>query len=185
MTQPGGRLSVPGETKCFAPLFQIGKIDTLHGGMTMAEVTHDQVKLMLQLYETRREPRLREARDWYFMNFHPATLDDVSRICPPGSKENASMRMVISYWDMVANIVNRGLIDEEFFFESSGEQWYVWQCLKPIVEALRSRSKNPHQWAQLEEHARRFEAWRERRAPGSVEASRAQIAAMLQQTRKA
>jgi hypothetical protein len=151
----------------------------------MAEVTHDQVKLMLQLYETRREPRLREARDWYFMNFHPASIDDVARICPPGSKENASMRMVISYWDMVANIVNRGLINEEFFFENSGEQWYVWECLKPIVEALRTRSKNPHQYGQLEEHARRFEAWREKRAPGSVQASRAQIAAMLQQETKA
>jgi hypothetical protein len=151
----------------------------------MAAVTHDQVNLMLQLYETRREARLREAREWFFMNFHPASIDDVPRICPPGSKENASMRMVISYWDMVANIVNRGLIDEEFFFENSGEQWYVWQCLKPIVGALRARSKNPHQYSQLEQHATRFEAWREKRAPGSVEASWAQIAAMLQQESKA
>ncbi len=95
------------------------------------------------------------------------------------------MRMVISYWDMVANIVNRGLINEEFFFENSGEQWYVWQCMKPIVGALRARSKNPHQYVQLEEHASRFEVWREKRAPGSVEASRAQIAAMLQQSPKA
>src|SRR5579864_9106552 len=150
----------------------------------MAEVTHEQTNLMLRLYENRREPRLREARDWYFMNFHPASIEDVNRICPPGSKENASMRMVISYWDMVANIVNRGLIDEEFFFETSGEQWFVWECLKPIVADLRARSKSPRQFAQLEEHAKRFEAWREKRAPGSVEASRAQIAAMLQQASK-
>jgi hypothetical protein len=31
------------------------------------------------------------------------------------------MRMVVSYWEMAASIVNRGLIDEEFFFENSGE----------------------------------------------------------------
>jgi hypothetical protein len=144
----------------------------------MGQVTHDQVNLMLRLYEERREPRLREARDWYFMNFHPASIEEMLQICPPGSKENASMRMVLSYWDMVANIVNRGLIDEEFYFENSGEQWFVWERMKPIAGTARARSKNPHQYAQLEEHVRRLEAWREKRAPGSVETSRAQIAAM-------
>src|SRR5271167_1526766 len=113
----------------------------------MGEVTHEQVNLMLRLYDIRREPRLREARDWYIRNFRPTSLEDVTNLAAPNSEESAFMRMVLSYWDMAANIVNRGLIDEEFFFESSGEQWYVWQCLKPIVEALRSRSKNPHQYA--------------------------------------
>ena len=32
----------------------------------MGKVTHDQANLMLRLYEMRREPALREARDWYF-----------------------------------------------------------------------------------------------------------------------
>jgi hypothetical protein len=146
----------------------------------MGEVTHEQVKLMLQLYDTRREARLREAREWYLAHFHPASLDDIGRLCPPGSKENASMRMVLSYWDMAANIVNRGLIEEEFFFQNSGEQWFVWERIKPVVGAMRTRSKNPHQFAQLEEHAKRLEAWREKRAPGSVEVSRAQMAAQKQ-----
>jgi hypothetical protein len=150
----------------------------------VGQVTHDQVNLMLRLYEERREPRMREARDWYFMNFHPASIEEMGQICPPGSKENASMRMVISYWDMVANIVNRGLIDEEFFFESSGEQWFVWERIRPVVDTMRTRSKNPHQFGRLEEHVKRLEAWREKRAPGSVAASRAQIAAMQQAAAK-
>ena len=37
------------------------------------------------------------------------------------------MRMVLGYWDMVANIVNRGLIEEEFFFENTNEQWVAWE----------------------------------------------------------
>lgn len=147
----------------------------------MGVVTHEQVNLMLRLYEERREERLREARDWYFMNFHPTSSEEMMRVCPPGSRENASMRMVISYWEMVAGIVNRGLIDEEFFFENSGEQWIVWERMKPLVSTMRARSKNPHQFSQLEEHVGRLEAWREKRAPGSIEAMRAQIAAMTQQ----
>ena len=87
----------------------------------MAKVTHDHADLLLRLYEIRREPKMREARDWYFSKFHPATLDDIQKQAPMGSPESAYMRMVISYWNMAASIVNRGLIDEAFFFENTGE----------------------------------------------------------------
>jgi hypothetical protein len=88
------------------------------------------------------------------------------------------MRMVISYWDTVANIVNRGLIDEEFFFESTGEQWIVWERLKPVVAGWRSMFKNPQAFARLEEHVKRLEAWREKNSPGSTEAMRQMMAAI-------
>jgi hypothetical protein len=138
----------------------------------MGDVTHEQVNLMLKLYDARREPLLREAREWYLSKFKPQSPEDMARLCPPGSKESAYMRMVVSYWQMVAGIVNRGLIDEAFFFENSGEQWFVWERLKPVVGGMRARTKNPEQFGQLEEHAKRFEAWREKRAPGSGEAMR-------------
>jgi hypothetical protein len=142
----------------------------------MGEVTHEQVNLMLRLYDDRREPRLREARDWFMSSFHPTSADEMMQLCPPGSKENASMRMVVSYWEMVASIVNRGLIDDDFFFENSGEQWMVWERMKPVVATMRARYKNPHQFGNLEEHVKRLEAWREKRAPGTTEAMRQMVA---------
>jgi hypothetical protein len=138
----------------------------------MGEVTHEQVNLMLRLYDTRREPRLREAREWFAANFNPTTPEEVMKICPPGSQENAFMRMVVSYWEMVSSIVNRGLIDEEFFFENSGEQWMVWERMKVIAPAFRAMFKNPHAFENLQKHVERLEAWREKHAPGSTEASR-------------
>jgi hypothetical protein len=148
----------------------------------MGQVTHEQVNLMLQLYEMRREPRLREARAWFVSNFHPKTVEEAMKICPPGSEANASFRMVMSYWEMAANIVSRGLIDEEFFFENTGEQWIVWENAKAIAPAWRAMFKNPHAWERLEEHASRLEAWREKRAPGSNEATRAALARMVSQS---
>ena len=106
------------------------------------------------------------------------------KLCPPGGKENAFMRMVISYWEMVAGIVNRGLIDEDLFFESTGEQWMVWDRIKPILPVWRTMFKNPHVFAQLEEHIKRLDAWREKRAPGSTEAMRQLMAQMAQMTAK-
>lgn len=144
----------------------------------MGDVTHDQANLLLRLYELRREPRMREARDWYFANFNPTSLEDMNKQAPPGTAGNASVRMVTSYWEMAASMVNRGLIDEDFFFENTGEQWAVWSRIKNVVPAMRERSKNPHHFGNLEKHAARMEAWREKRAPGSGEAMQRMMAQM-------
>ena len=138
----------------------------------MGDVTHDQANLLLRLYEMRREPRMREAREWFMKNFRPTSLEEMATLAPPGSAGDASVRMLISYWEMAASIVNRGLIDEEFFFENTGEQWAVWGRIRGLLPAIRERSMNPHQYANLEKHVARFEAWREKRAPGSGEALR-------------
>ena len=138
----------------------------------MGNATHEQVNLMLKLYDLRREPKLREGRDWYFQNFFVKNAEDVMRIAPFGSQENTYMRMVMGYWDMVAGIANRGLVDEELFFESTGEQWGVWERVKPTVAAFRTMFSNPKFLSNFEEHCRRYEAWREKTAPGSGEAMR-------------
>ena len=138
----------------------------------MADVTHEQVDLMLKLYDLRREPKLREARDWFAANFHVKNAEEATKLVPFGSKENTYMRMVAGYWEMVASIVNRGLIDENFFFENTGEQWGVWEQLQPIVGQFRTTFRNPMFLKNLEEQNKRMEAWREKQAPGSTEAMR-------------
>ncbi len=150
----------------------------------MGEVTHEQVNLMLRLYDIRREPRLREARDWFIREFTPASGDDAQKLAPPNSQENAFMRMVLGYWDMVANIVNRGLIDEEFFFENTNEQWVAWERAKPAILAWRESLHNPILFASLEEHCKRLDAWREKRAPGSSQTMRQMLAQTPQTAQK-
>lgn len=151
----------------------------------MGEVTNEQVNLMLRLFEERREPRLREAREWFSANFRVKDMEELMRVCPFGSKENAFMRMVLGYWEMVASIVNRGLIDEDFFFESTGEQWMVFEQVKPVLAAWRATFSSPKFLANLEEQVKRLEAWREKRNPGSTEAIRKFIAQMQQSAQSA
>ena len=138
----------------------------------MGEVTYEQANLLLRLYELRRESRLREARAWFYSHFEAGTPEELLKKYPMGSAESASLRMVITYWDMAAGLVNRGLIDDEMFFENSAEGWIVWERMKALVPAQRTRLKNPAYLAHLENFARRYEAWRERTAPGSLEAFR-------------
>src|SRR5262249_10344940 len=103
------------------------------GGFAMSQITYDEVNLMLRLYDLRRESRLRQARAWFTDNFHPTSPEEMMEKYPQGSEENTYIRMVISYWEMVASIVNRGLINDELFFESNGEIWVVWDRMRGIV----------------------------------------------------
>jgi hypothetical protein len=144
----------------------------------MGQATHEQADLMLKLYDARREPKLREARKWFFSSFNPTNFDEVVKYFMGPGEEGAYIRMVASYWDMVANYANRGLVDEEFLFETSGEQWIIWERLKPVIAQWREAFKNPHHFGHLEEHARRYEAWREKRAPGSNDHMRQVLARM-------
>ena len=132
----------------------------------MGQVTHDQANLLLRLYELRRDPRMREAREWFLTDFSAATFEEFYKKYPPGSKENASYRMVVSYWDMCAGMVNRGLIDDELFFENGGEAWVVYHKTKELAGSMRQAMKNPTVLKHLEDLGKRLEAWRERTAPG-------------------
>lgn len=146
----------------------------------MGDVNHQQAELLLKLYDLRREPKLRQARAWLVGIPNLQSLQDVQTQCPPGSDQNAFLRQVISYWEMCASLVNRGLLDEEFFFENTGEQWIVWERVKGAVSDIRAAFKNPYFAKNLEDHVTRLEAWREKRAPGSNEAIRAYVRAMTE-----
>ena len=134
--------------------------------------THEQAQLHLQIYEQRREPRLRQARDWFFKNYFIDSLDDVMRIAPPGTEQNAFVMMVFSYWDQACALLNYGLLHEDLFFETSGEFYGVWDRVASHIEQGRERWKNKLFLAHVEKAAKRFETWIETRSPGHLEIMR-------------
>ena len=147
----------------------------------MSQVNQEHVNLLLKLYDLRREEKLRKARAWLGSEFQAANLEELGQKYPPGSEHEPYLRMVISYLDMVAVIVNRGAIEEELFLETTGEHFLVWEKIKHLVPAIREFYKAPTFCQNLEKLAARTEQWREKRAPGSTEAFRQ----MLQQRAKA
>ena len=86
-----------------------------------ARATYDHATLILQLYEMRREERMRKARARFVASFRPKTLDELAAVCPPGSDESASYRMVVTYWEMVASFITANVLDQELFFQSGRE----------------------------------------------------------------
>jgi hypothetical protein len=135
--------------------------------MRMGRSTYDEVNLMLHLYDMRREHGLRTARSWFLENFRAASSEEVARKYPEGGTEAESIKMVLTYWEMAASIVNRGLVGDELFFESNGELWVVWEWIRPFVPIWRQAYQNPHLFSNVEEASKRMEIWREAKAPGS------------------
>ena len=134
--------------------------------------THEQAQLHLQVYDLRREPRLRQARDWFQQNYHAETLEEAMRIGAPGTEHGNFVGMVIGYWEQVTALLNYGLLNEDLFFETSGEFFGVWEQLKTVVPQFREAFHEPHMLANLEKAAKRFEAWSDKRSPGHIAAMR-------------
>ena len=103
--------------------------------------THHDAQLILELYALRREERMRAAREWFLQKFAPKSASDV-RALGAGTAENASYRMVTTYWDMAASFIAQGILDADLFFESGGEMLVVWAKLEEIVPEIR-REMNP------------------------------------------
>jgi|SRR6185437_732561 len=135
--------------------------------------TFEQAQLHLQVFEQRREARLREARDWFFKNFYADTFDDAMRIATPGTQSGAFYMMVASYWEQACALLNYGLLHEGLFFETSGEFFGVWERIKPTISEARQKFANKQFLANLEKAAQKYESWIESRSPGHVAAMRA------------
>ncbi len=134
--------------------------------------THEQAQLHLQVYDLRREARLRQARDWFQQNYHPETMDDAMKLAAPGTEHGTFFGMVIGYWEQACALLNYGLLHEDLFFETSGEFFGVWEQVKAVLPQFREGFKNPNLLSNIEQAAQRFEAWSEKRAPGHVETMR-------------
>ena len=147
--------------------------------------THEQAQLQLQIYEERREARLRQAREWFMKNYVVENFDDAMRIAAPGTEGGVFAMMVFSYWDQSCALLNYGLLHEDLFFETTGEFFGVWESAKAMVPQARERFQNKQFLGHLERAAQRYEAWLEKRSPGQVAAMRQFMKQMRSQGPKA
>ena len=130
--------------------------------------TNEQAQLHLQVYDLRREARLRQARDWFQQNYHADTVEEAMRLAAPGTEHGIFFGMVIGYWEQACSLLNYGLLHEGLFFETSGEFFGVYEQVKPVLSQFRQQFGNPTLLTNLEQAAKRYEEWSEKRAPGHV-----------------
>ena len=103
---------------------------------------YEAARLNLQLFEMRREPVLRESREWFLHEFNPDTLQELVALIT--GTRNASFRMVLGYWDMAASLVTSGAIDADSFLAAHGEIFTTFSKIHPLLDELRAASGETH-----------------------------------------
>jgi hypothetical protein len=97
--------------------------------------------LNLKLFELRREPVLREAREWFLRDFNPETFAEVVETV--SGERNASFRMVLGYWDMASSLVTTGAIDADAFRAAHSEVFGTFSKIHPFLAEMRAVSGEP------------------------------------------
>lgn len=126
------------------------------------KATAEDARIIMELYDLRRESEMRKARHWY-ANWWPASTDDILQVLNAfGTPENAWFRQVNGYWDMAASFVLRGAVNEELFFDNSGEMWFILAKLQPFLKEVRQKANVPQGFMRVESVATRTKEGRER-----------------------
>jgi hypothetical protein len=104
--------------------------------------TRDDVWLCLHLYEQRREPELRAARDW-LIGFFPRKAADVVRVIEgkEGLEANRYWRQASTYWEMISVLMMSGGITPEardLFTKTTREFFVFWAKIAPLIGEIRA-----------------------------------------------
>lgn len=104
--------------------------------------------LILKLYDLRREETMRKARNWIW-SFNPTSAQEyMTTMMDP--EVGGYLRMVSSYWDMAAAMVNHGAIDADLFNDTAGEHMFVFAKVEPFLAELREMWQEPKAFHHLE-----------------------------------
>jgi hypothetical protein len=134
--------------------------------------TYHDAEIVLKLYDLRREPLMRTARDFMATKFWPQNAGDVVKLMQDfGSEQNAYFRQVTSFWDMAVSFPNRNAVDPDLFSDWSGEMFFIFAKLHPYLDEVRKQMDAP-QWMgnilkfinSKQEYQTKFEAFKKRAA---------------------
>jgi len=117
------------------------------------KATPQDAEVIMKLYDLRREPELRKARNWWLTQFWPDTADDFMKIAGTlGSQENNWLRQVGGYWGMAAALVASGAVNRELFLQPSvsGEMFFMFAKVQPFLGELREKLGDPEAMKNIE-----------------------------------
>ena len=141
----------------------------------MRKPTHADAELLLRLYEIRRDPELRRARQWFLTEFKPSGWAEIKARYLSHTEEDRWFRMTTSFWEMVGTLVAQGVMHPELFFDHTGEDIVTWERCKAWVADARADIRATYLYrfeAMVEQHqafrARTIAAYQAAQARGVV-----------------
>ncbi|MCL5772812.1 MAG: hypothetical protein M1536_00330 [Firmicutes bacterium] len=129
----------------------------------MSKPTREDAKLLLKLYDIRRDELLRKARNWIVRNLSVSNLEELMENYPPASDEYAYIEIVTSYWETAGAMIYYGILNEDLFFETTNEHLTTWKKIEPWIEEFRQTEGKPHFLENFQLLVERHRRWNEKR----------------------
>jgi hypothetical protein len=118
--------------------------------MCNSQPTYEDARLVLKLYDLRREAVMRQARDFMGM-FSPSSFEELMAVVGAfGTKENAYVRQVLGYWEMVASLIVHGTLNAALAEDTLGEMYFAYAKVQPFVKQMRQMMQAPEFLQNLE-----------------------------------
>lgn len=117
------------------------------------KATGTDAELVMRLYELRREPEMRKARNWWLTAYMPDNAEEFLKIAwSLGTQENNWLRMVGGYWGMAAGFVESGALNRELFLQPSvsGEMFFMFAKVHPFIKEIREKLEDPEVFLNVE-----------------------------------
>jgi len=168
-------LGHPGQLAKFAsdrPLCQVKRwTDEETTVLTKEYPDHYDARIIMELYNLRREGVMREARATVASKFRPTTADEAVAVLKQDHPLNGALRQVVSYWEMVYGMMKWGILHPDYALENTGEGMVVFAKMEPFLAEVRAQKTgvqfNNAEWVatQTEAGKKLMERLRPRFAP--------------------
>ena len=113
--------------------------------------TASDAQLIMELYKLRTEPVMRAARKFMVGDFWPQSYQDfIALMTSFGTEQNAWFRQVLTYWNMAAVMVLQGAVNEDLFFATNGEPYFLWAKFGEYIPQARKDQIDPEFLSHLE-----------------------------------
>lgn len=126
--------------------------------------THEDAKVLLDLFRLRQDARLQEAESWFLRDFRPGEWSDLNTRYPVGTPERARLQTVLRYWEMVGALVDHGLMNDDLLFDVLENAEPIWQRIEPWIGGARAEG-GLDTWENIELLVARQHHWKQQHRP--------------------
>jgi len=126
--------------------------------------THEDARLIVELFRLRLEPFFQEAETWFTTDFQTGTWDELKQKYPRGSREWRMITTVLGYWEMLGALVDHNLLSEDLLFDAMETVDFAWDKVKEWLPSARLEMGSDL-WENIEILEIRQRRWRLIRVP--------------------
>jgi hypothetical protein len=98
--------------------------------------------LALELYGLRRESELRAARDFVGAHLLSASWEELKPLLDYAHPRNPHLRQVVSYWELAASFVVRGVWHPDVYLDACDEGLFTYAVLEEHMPRIREIRPN-------------------------------------------